>query len=65
MVFHGSTVATNAVLQRSGAKVGLITTRGFRDVLHIARHKRPLNFSLYQELPGRNGRSCPAGCGFR
>ena len=51
MVFHGSTVATNSVLQRSGAKVGLITTRGFRDVLHIARHKRPLNFSLYQELP--------------
>jgi N-methylhydantoinase A/oxoprolinase/acetone carboxylase beta subunit len=51
MVFHGSTVATNAVLQRAGAKVGLITTRGFRDVLHIARHKRPLNFSLYQELP--------------
>jgi N-methylhydantoinase A/oxoprolinase/acetone carboxylase beta subunit len=51
MVFHGSTVATNALLQRSGAKVGLITTRGFRDVLHIARHKRPLNFSLYQELP--------------
>ena len=51
MVFHGSTVATNAVLQRAGAKVGLITTEGFRDVLHIARHKRPLNFSLYQELP--------------
>ncbi len=51
MVFHGSTVATNAVLQRSGAKVGLITTKGFRDVLHIARHKRPMNFSLYQELP--------------
>jgi N-methylhydantoinase A/oxoprolinase/acetone carboxylase beta subunit len=51
MVFHGSTVATNAALQRNGAKVGLITTEGFRDVLHIARHKRPLNFSLYQELP--------------
>lgn len=51
MVFHGTTVATNAVLQRSGAKVGLITTKGFRDVLHIARHKRPMNFSLYQELP--------------
>jgi N-methylhydantoinase A/oxoprolinase/acetone carboxylase beta subunit len=51
MVFHGSTVATNAVLQRSGAKVGLITTEGFRDILHIARHKRPMNFSLYQELP--------------
>src|SRR5580692_9597864 len=39
MVFHGTTVATNAVLQRSGATVGLITTKGFRDVLHIARHK--------------------------
>jgi N-methylhydantoinase A/oxoprolinase/acetone carboxylase beta subunit len=51
IVFHATTVATNAVLQRVGAKVGLITTEGFRDVLHIARHKRPLNFSLYQELP--------------
>jgi N-methylhydantoinase A/oxoprolinase/acetone carboxylase beta subunit len=51
LVFHGTTVATNTVLQRSGARVGLLTTEGFRDVLHIARHKKPMNYSLYQELP--------------
>jgi N-methylhydantoinase A len=51
MFFHGTTVATNIVLQHSGAKVGLITTHGFRDILHIARKKRPLNFSSHQSLP--------------
>jgi N-methylhydantoinase A/oxoprolinase/acetone carboxylase beta subunit len=51
LVFHGTTVATNTILQRSGAKVGLITTDGFRDILHIARHKKPFNFSLQQTLP--------------
>ena len=49
--FHGSTVATNIVLEHNGANVGMITTEGFRDILHIARHKRPYNFSLYQDLP--------------
>jgi len=38
---HGSTVAINALLERKGAKVGLITTRGFRDVLELARGNRP------------------------
>lgn len=38
---HGSTVAINALLQRDGAKVGLLTTRGFRDVLELARGNRP------------------------
>jgi N-methylhydantoinase A len=38
---HGSTVAINALVQRKGAKVGLITTRGFRDVLELARGDRP------------------------
>jgi N-methylhydantoinase A/oxoprolinase/acetone carboxylase beta subunit len=51
MLFHGTTVATNIVLQHSGARVGLITNRGFRDILHIARKKRPLNFSSYQDVP--------------
>jgi N-methylhydantoinase A/oxoprolinase/acetone carboxylase beta subunit len=37
---HGTTVATNAVLERKGAKVGLITTEGFRDVLEIGRGNR-------------------------
>ena len=38
---HGSTVAINALLQRTGATVGLITTKGFRDVLELARGNRP------------------------
>lgn len=41
---HGTTVATNTVLTRTGARVGLLTTRGFRDVLAIAHQARP---SLY------------------
>lgn len=48
---HGTTVATNIALTRTGAEVGMITTEGFRDILHIARHKKPYNFSLQQELP--------------
>ncbi|WBT09514.1 hydantoinase B/oxoprolinase family protein [Corynebacterium sp. SCR221107] len=50
-IVHGTTVATNIALTGRGAHVGLITTEGFRDILHIARHKKPLNFSLQQELP--------------
>jgi N-methylhydantoinase A len=49
--FHGTTVATNIILEHNGAEVGLITTRGFRDILHIARHKKPFNWSNFQELP--------------
>src|SRR5580693_3471163 len=51
MVLHGTTVATNMVIERAGAKVGMITTRGFRDILHMARHKRPHNFSLQFDVP--------------
>jgi N-methylhydantoinase A len=50
-VFHGTTVATNMVIERDGARVGMLTTRGFRDILHMARHKRPHNFSLQFDLP--------------
>src|ERR687896_1999137 len=50
-VFHGTTIATNIVIEHDGARVGLITTQGYRDILHIARHKKPLNFSNYQDLP--------------
>lgn len=50
-VFHGTTVATNAVLQHRGAAVGLITTKGFRDVVHIGRHQRPQNYSIMQDIP--------------
>src|SRR4249919_1595745 len=51
ILLHGTTVATNIALTHSGAEVGMITTEGMRDILHIARHKKPLNFSLQQELP--------------
>ena len=50
-VFHGTTVSTNMVIERTGAEVGMITTRGFRDILHMARHKRPHNFSLQFDVP--------------
>jgi N-methylhydantoinase A len=51
MLFHGTTVATNMVIERTGAEVGMLTTRGFRDILHMARHKRPHNFSLQFDVP--------------
>jgi N-methylhydantoinase A len=50
-VLHGTTVATNITIERNGATVGMITTRNYRDILHIARHKKVENFSLQQELP--------------
>src|SRR5260221_812485 len=43
---HGSTVATNAVLERKGVRTGLITTAGFRDVLEIGRQTRPKLYAL-------------------
>jgi N-methylhydantoinase A len=43
---HGTTLATNAVLEGKYAQTGMITTRGFRDVLEIARQRRPSFFNL-------------------
>lgn len=45
-VTHGTTVGTNALLQRRGARVALITTRGFEDVLAIGRQARPELYNL-------------------
>jgi N-methylhydantoinase A len=45
-VGHGMTTATNAVIQRSGAKTAFVTTRGFRDLLLIGRQDRPSLFDL-------------------
>src|SRR5581483_5258576 len=50
-VFHGTTIATNALLEHEGAVAGMITTRGFRDVVHIGRHQRPLHYSVMQDIP--------------
>ena len=51
LVLHGTTVATNALLEHEGARTGMLTTEGFRDIIHIGRHQRPHNFSLMQDIP--------------
>ncbi len=56
---HGTTVATNTVLTRTGARVGLLTTRGFRDVLAIAHQARP---SLYDNTVHRVPPLIPDEC---
>ncbi|HVF00380.1 MAG TPA: hydantoinase/oxoprolinase family protein [Rubrobacteraceae bacterium] len=48
---HGMTVATNALLERRGARTALVTTEGFRDVLEIARQNRPSLYDLTQDRP--------------
>ncbi|MBT6441637.1 MAG: hydantoinase/oxoprolinase family protein [Alphaproteobacteria bacterium] len=45
-VVHGTTVGTNALLERRGARTGIITTRGFRDVLEMRRRDRPATWGL-------------------
>ena len=50
-VCHSTTAATNAVLERKGAKVGLITTKGFRDVLEVRRLRTPTLYDLFYEPP--------------
>ncbi len=50
-IVHGSTVATNAILERKGAKTALITTAGFRDLLTIGRQNRPALYALQPTLP--------------
>ncbi len=53
-VFHATTTATNAVLEHKGARAGMITNEGFRDILHIGRHQRVEHYSIRQELPWQN-----------
>ena len=48
---HGTTVATNALITHRGARVGLITTMGFRDLLEIGRQKRPDLYDLFADKP--------------
>jgi N-methylhydantoinase A len=48
---HGTTVIINALTERKGAKTGLVTTRGFRDVLEIARGNRPDLYNFYFSKP--------------
>ena len=50
-IVHGSTVATNALLERKGAPTALICTQGFRDLLQIGRQNRPNLYDLFPKLP--------------
>jgi 5-oxoprolinase (ATP-hydrolysing) len=51
IIVHGSTVATNALLERKGARAALITTEGFADVLEIGRQDRPALYDIMQQRP--------------
>ena len=50
-IAHGTTVNTNAIIQREGAKAALLTTKGFRDVLEIGRQIRPGAHDFFSERP--------------
>ncbi|MCK4697598.1 MAG: hydantoinase/oxoprolinase family protein [Dehalococcoidia bacterium] len=50
-VVHGSTIVTNACIELTGAKVGLITTKGFRDVLELGRGRMPVMYDLSWQKP--------------
>src|SRR6266566_4617231 len=56
---HGTTIATNAIIEYKGAKVGLLVTEGFRDVLQIVRQDRPKLYDYFAQharplVPRRN-----------
>jgi len=50
-VVHGTTLVTNAIIERKGCKVGLLTTKGFRDSLEIGRETRYDLYDLFLDLP--------------
>lgn len=50
-IYHGTTTATNTMLEHDGAVCGMITNEGYRDIIHIGRHQRPQHFSIQQEIP--------------
>jgi N-methylhydantoinase A/oxoprolinase/acetone carboxylase beta subunit len=50
-LIHGTTLVINAIIERKGAKTGLITTQGFRDVLEIGREMRYAPYDLFAEFP--------------
>ncbi|MBT6256217.1 MAG: hydantoinase/oxoprolinase family protein [Alphaproteobacteria bacterium] len=50
-IYHGTTTATNTMLEHDGSECGMITNEGYRDIIHIGRHQRPQHFSIQQEIP--------------
>ena len=51
IIVQGATLATNALIERKGAKTGLITTEGFRDILELRRETRYDIYDLFIEMP--------------
>jgi N-methylhydantoinase A len=51
LIAHGTTVGTNTLLQRKGARVAMVTTKGFRDLLEIGRQTRPANYNMHLDFP--------------
>jgi len=49
-IIHGTTVGTNALIERRGGRIGIITTRGFRDVLEMRRRDRPRTWGLWGDF---------------
>ena len=47
LIIHGTTVGTNALIERKGARTGIITTKGFRDVIEMRRRDRPQTWGLW------------------
>jgi len=50
-VIHGTTLVINSIIERKGAKTGLITTKGFRDVLELGREIRYAPYDIFSEFP--------------
>ncbi len=50
-IVHGTTVATNALLERKGARIALVTTRGFEDVIEIGRQNRGELYNIFWDAP--------------
>ena len=50
-IFHGTTLVSNAIVQRRGAPTGVLTTRGFRDLLDIRRNRRQHLYAIYWDKP--------------
>ena len=51
LIVHGTTLATNSIIERKGARTALLTTAGFRDVLELRRIRIPLSYDLGWEKP--------------
>ena len=58
-VEHGTTTGTNALLERKGARAGLITSEGFRDVLEMRRRDRPTTWGLWGQFQPASYSSTP------